>query len=72
MSPTTEKSHVSDISYKAYMGKIVICRTLAVSAMCTCICTRVSKNSGFSTVYMYKESSLVWPDPFLVQGIYRL
>ena len=24
MSPTTEKSHVSDISYKAYMGKTII------------------------------------------------
>ena len=31
MSPTIEKSHVNDISYKAYMGKIVICRTLAMS-----------------------------------------
>ena len=23
-------------------------------------------------IYVYNESSLVWPDPFLVQGIYHL
>ena len=28
MSPTTEKSHVSDIAYKAYMSKTVICYTV--------------------------------------------
>ena len=30
MGPITEKSHASDISYKAYMGKTIICRTLAM------------------------------------------
>ena len=70
MSPTIGKSPVSDISYKAYMGKIVICRTLAMSiyhhlyscmvtmCMCTCLCTGVSKNSRFSTVYVHKKFSL--------------
>ena len=32
----------------------------------------VSKNSRFSIVYVHKESSLIWSDPFLVQDIYRL
>ena len=82
-SPTTEKSHVSDISYKGYMGKTIICRTLTMSIVimvlyscmvttCTCICTRVSKNSRFFAVYLHKESSLVRLDSFLAQGIYRL
>ena len=55
MSATTEKSHMSDISYKAYMGKTVICRTLAISTViivvylcivttCMCIFTGVPKN----------------------------
>ena len=39
---------------------------------CTCICTGVPKNSRFSAVYVHKEPSLVWPDPFLVQGVYHL
>ena len=54
------------------MGKTAICRTLAMSTviivlcsctvtMCTCVCAGVSKNF-----------SLVWPDPFLAQGVYRL
>ena len=83
MSPITEKSHVSNISYKAYMAKTKICHTLAMSTiniflyMCmvtmgTCICTGVSKYSGFPTVYVHKESSLVWLVPFLVQGVYGL
>ena len=83
MSPTPEKSHVSDISYKAYMGKTVICRTLAISTiitvlyscmvtMCMCICTGVSKKSRFSAVYVHKEYKIspVWPNPFLAQGVY--
>ena len=64
----------SDNSYKAYMGKTIICHTLAISTIiivfyscmvttCTCICTGVSKNSRFSTVYVHKESSLIWLDP---------
>ena len=78
--PTSEKSHVRDILYKAYMAKTVICCSLAMNTIiivlyscmvttCTCICTEVSKNSRFSPVYVHKESSLVWPDPFLVQGV---
>ena len=31
MSPTTEKSHLSDISYKACMGKTAVCHTLTMS-----------------------------------------
>ena len=57
MSPTTEKSHMSNISYKVYMSKIIICHTLAMSTvivilyscmvtMCMCIyvqgCVRTS------------------------------
>ena len=72
MSATTEKFHVIDISYKGYIGKIVICHTLAMTTViiflyscmvttCTCICTGVSKNSRFSAIYVHKikESSLV-------------
>ena len=66
MSPTTENS------YKGYMGKTIICYTLTTNTiiilysymvtMFTCICTRVSKNSRSSTVYVHKESGLIWPD----------
>ena len=62
-SPTTEKCYASDISYKAYMGKTIICRTLIISTViialysctvttCICICTGVSENLRFSVVYM--------------------
>ena len=78
MTPTTKKSHVSNISYKAYMGKTIICRTLAMSTViivlylcmvttCTYICTGVSKNSKSLAVYVHKEYNLVWPNPFLTQ-----
>ena len=64
---------MSDVSYNVYMGKTVICHTLAMSTIVIvlyssivtshmCICTGVSKNSRFSTVYVHKESSLIWPD----------
>ena len=33
MSLATENYHVSDISYKAYMGKTVICHTLTMSTV---------------------------------------
>ena len=80
--PFTEKPHVIDISCKAYMVKTVICHTLAMSTViidlyscmvttCMCICIGVSRNSRFSAVYAYKKSSLIWLDPFLVQGVYR-
>ena len=79
----TEKSHMSDILCKVYMGKIVICCTLAMSiiiialylcfvTLCMCICTRMSKNSRSFAVYEHKESSLVWQDPFLMQRVYWL
>ena len=32
-NPTTDKSHVSNISYKVYMGKTISCRTLSVSTI---------------------------------------
>ena len=67
------------------MGKSVICHTLAMSniiivwyscmittCMSLCICTGVSKNSRSSTIYVHKKTSLIWPDPFLVQGVYHL
>ena len=74
---------MSDISYKLYIGKTLICRTLAMSTIIIvlyscmvttymCICTGVYKNSRLSTVYMQRESNLVWPDPFLVQGVYHV
>ena len=55
------KSHMSDILYKAYMGKTIICHTLSMSTviivlyscmvtMCKCKCTGASKNSRLSTV----------------------
>ena len=84
-SPTMEKSHLSDISYKAYMGKTIICRTFAMSTViiglylcmvttCTCVCTGVSITLRFSKAYTYvhKESSLIWPNSFLAQGVYHL
>ena len=82
MSPTTEKSHVSDISYKAYMSKTVICCTHVISTIiillyscicawsprvCVCVyvkeCLRTQDSLQYS--YVHKESSLVWPDPFM-------
>ena len=40
MSPTTEKSHVSDILYKAYMDKTIICcvHSQCVPSLQSCIC----------------------------------
>ena len=71
--PTTEKSHVSDISLKVYMAKTIICCVRAMSIVtivfyscmvttCTCTCTAVSKNSWSSRVSMHKESSRMWPN----------
>ena len=80
ISPTTEKSYLSD-SYKVYMDKTVICHTLVMSTVIivlyscmitTFICAGVSKNSRSSAVYLHKESSLVWPDPFLAESVNRL
>ena len=62
-SPTTEKPHMSDISYEVYMDKTIICHTLTMSffikilyscmvTTCTCICTGASKNSRSSAVYI--------------------
>ena len=80
MSPTTEKSHVSNISYKAYMGKTAICRTLTMSTViillclcivttCMCICRGVYNyirtQDSLQYNYVHKESSLVWLNPFL-------
>ena len=60
-SPTSEKSYVSEIMYKAYMSKNIICQTFTMSTVfivlhscivttCTCISTGVYNNSRFSTV----------------------
>ena len=65
------------------MGKTIICCTFAMSTIiivlylcmittCTCICTGLSKNSRLFAVCVHKEPSLVWPDPFLAQHVYRL
>ena len=63
-SSTTEKSHVSNISYKAtYMGKTIICCTHTMSTTCMCMYVQecLYKNSRCSTAYVHKESSFVWP-----------
>ena len=80
MSPTTEKSHMSDISYKAYMSKTVICCTLSISTIIillySCIRAwslrvrvyvkvRPRTQDSLQYSYVHKESSLVWPDPFM-------
>ena len=75
MIPNIEESHLSDIMYKAHMGKTIICRILAVLDLCMvitcmCICARMSKNLRFFAVYLHKETSLAWLDRFLVLGIY--
>ena len=80
-NPTTEKSHVSNISYKAYMDITISCISamntviidlhLCMVTMCKYICTGMSKNSRLSVVHVHKESSLIWPDPFLAQAIYH-
>ena len=80
-NPTTEKSYVSNISYKAYMGITISCISamntiiidlhLCMVTMCKYICTGVSKNYRLSVVHVHKESNLIWPDPFLAQAIYH-
>ena len=74
--PTIEKSHMSNISYKVYNGKIIICQTHVMSTViivvhscmvttCMCTCTGgVSKNLRSSTVSVHTESSLMWPTLF--------
>ena len=67
------------------MGKTIICCTLKMSTviivlyscmvttcMCTVVCIGVSKNLRLSAAHVHKEPNLVWPDPFLELGIYRL
>ena len=54
------------------MSTVIIVLYSCMIATGTCICTEVSKNSRFSTVYVHKETNLVWPDPLIVQGVYRL
>ena len=74
---------MNNVLYKVYMGKTLICCTLAMSTIivalhscmvttCMCIYTRVSKNSRSPTVYVQNESSLVWSHPVLAQGIHHL
>ena len=47
MSPTTEKSHMNDISYKAYMSKTVVCHTHTMSI--------VFVHGHHVYVYMYRS-----------------
>ena len=65
------------------MGKTIVYCALKMSAMiivlyscmvikCMCSCTGVSKNSRLSNVSVHKQSSLVWLDPIVAQGIYHL
>ena len=49
--PTTEKSHVSNISYKVHMGNTVICRTIVMS-------TIILHIASFPLVPVYMYSSL--------------
>ena len=73
---------MSNISYKTYIGKTIICRTLSMSiiimvlyscmiATSMCICTEVSKNSRFSAVYAQRIQSHM-ARPFIVRGVYHL
>ena len=64
------------------MLKTVICRTLTMSTIIIYSlvfihghhvfvkCLRTQDSSQY--MHVLKESSLVWPDPFLAQGIYHL
>ena len=78
---------MSDISYKAYTGETVICRTLAMSTVIIVLqlfvhgdhararlyvqrCLRTQDSP--QQLYVHKESSLVWSNSFLTQGVYRL
>ena len=84
MSPTTEKSHMSDILYKVQMDTtIIFCTPTMITVIillysctittCTCIIQEsLHINSRSFAIYVHKESSLTGLDPFLVQGIYCL
>ena len=66
------QNHVSDISYKAYIGKAIICLTLAKSTVIIILYLCMITTCRFSVVHVHKESSLVWPDSFIAQGVYHL
>ena len=85
MSPAT--THVSDISYKAYMGKTVICRTFTMNTII--IVLYLYKVVMHVYVHMYVQECLrsqnspkymsikyllmsVWHDLFLERGAYHL
>ena len=68
------------ICHTLTMSTLIIILYLCMVTTCSCICTGASKNPRSSAVYIYiyiyiyvqKEYSLVWLEPFLVQGIYCL
>ena len=53
MSPTTEKSQVSDIWYKAYMGKTAICCIFTVNDVI--ITSLVFVHGHHMYIYMYRS-----------------
>ena len=57
----TEKSHVSKISYKAYMGKTVICCTLAMSTVIIVLYSCMVTTCPY--VHMYVQECLRTQDP---------
>ena len=73
MSPTTETSHVSDISYKACMGKTVIYHTLAMS---TFIIYLLLMHGHHMYVYSYVEvhiqECLRTQDSLQYRGVYLI
>ena len=62
MSPTTEKSHVSDILHEVYIGKTVI----------YCTFMEYLKIHNLSAISVYRESNFMWPEKALAKGVYRL
>ena len=82
----TEKSHVSDILYQAYMGKSVIYRTLAMSIIDLYLCIVATCTYIYIYIYIYiqgclrtqdplqyyvqKESSFVWQDFFWCRAFF--
>ena len=79
MSSATKKSHVSDISYKAYMGKntltmstIIILFYSCMVTMCICIFTGLSKNSRLYPQYMCTKNLVLYGYTLSSTEVYRL
>ena len=82
---TIKKSHMSNIKYKVYMDKTIICQTLTMTiAIQSCNCVWSPRVRVYVRTRLYNKSKLIlcnicaqriqsrMAGPFLVQGIYRL